>query len=414
MSEQVFVTGMGMVGPCGNSTKAFWEGLLDPSTTYITALESDLSQDLLVKAGGQVKGIEAEKLFSKRLLRKCSRFSVLSLLSSMEAVQDAGLELEHLDKDRIGIFVGNNSGGWESAREGLEVLHREGPKFVSPYLASNWFPAAAQGHLSLVLGTKGFSKTVIADRASGLLAIAYAAKAIRSGAVDMAIAGGVETPLDDWALAFYKQSGILCSTDSDEEAVYKPFDRNRNGLLLAEGAAFVVLESQASVKRRKAEHHIVASVQGFGMTNSGGASDHQVKVGQYARAIRTAIRHSDVKEEDIAYLSLDGAANEADDTIECEAIHNVFADRATQIPSSCPKSAFGNSIGASGAIDFALAVQTMRDSIIPPVANLVEPDERCPLRFVQHENLESRVRSSLVLSRGLGGVSAAMVLKQEI
>lgn len=217
-----------MVGPCGNSAGAFWEGLLS-GRNYMTPLQLEHTTGAAPPFAGQVSGMEPERVISKRLLKKCSRFSVMSILAAKDAMDDAHWELDQMSRKRIGIFVGNNSGGWESARNGLRVLHTEGAPFIDPNLASNWFPAAAQGHMSLAFDIKGYSKTVIADRSSGLLAIAYAARAIRSGIIDAAIVGGAETPLDPWALSFYNTEGLLNLKADRPQAAYQPFVESRSG-----------------------------------------------------------------------------------------------------------------------------------------------------------------------------------------
>lgn len=413
MGKRVCVTGIGLVGPCGNTTQSFWEGILSGKSFIKTIKRID--QDVFTaNFGGQVEKIEPEQYFSKRLLKKCSRFSVLSLLAGHEAILDSGLDIRNTDKSRIGIFVGNNSGGWESARNGLQVMHSEGPVFVSPFLASNWFPAAAQGHISLAFGVKGFSKTVIADRASGLLAISHAAKAIRNGIVDIALAVGVETPLDEWAYAFYNTSGLLCSGAEDISKAYKPFDRKRNGMVLAEGAAVMVLESEDSVRQRAADDKIKANIQGYYMSNSGGMNvEEKAEVEQCSKTIAKAISMSDITQNEITLISLDGAAASNDDHIECIAVRNVFGDNISDKSAICPKASFGNTIGASGVFDAVLSIQSMNHSICPFIVNLEDQDPKCDLPFVKEKHIEKKIHSVLVISRGMGGISSAMVINHK-
>lgn len=414
MKEKVFVSGVGMVGPCGNNAQAFWNGLIS-GFSYLTPLQLDGTAGAYPPFAGQVKGMEPERVISKRLLKKCSRFSVMSILAAKDAMDDANWDLETMDRDRIGIFVGNNSGGWESAREGLRVLHNEGTPFISPNLASNWFPAAAQGHMSLAFDIKGYSKTVIADRSSGLLAIAYAARAIRNGIIDKAIVGGAETPLDPWALSFYNSEGLLNLDAASPETAYRPFVEVRSGMALAEGAAFLCLESEHSVRRRRgALDRVRANIQGFGFTNDGQESASvQESVHQCARAIQLAIKHSEIHSDQIGYISLDGAASSSQDEIECSAVRKVFGDTTAQKWASCPKTSFGNTIGAAGAFDAALAVLTMNHRMLPGLPYLSESDPRCNLNYVAGSSSQVSVDSSLIISRGRGGVSSALVMNNE-
>ncbi|WP_438434951.1 beta-ketoacyl-[acyl-carrier-protein] synthase family protein [Gorillibacterium sp. sgz500922] len=409
MSERVVITGIGLVGPCGNSTAAFWQGLLE-GDGHFTPLPRSAEGRFAPRPAGQVTGIEPERHFPRRFLNKCARFSVLSLLAAKEALEDAGLADDTLRTDRVGIFVGNNSGGWEQAHQGLQTLHTEGPGFVSPFLASNWFPAAAQGHLSLAYGIKGLSKTLIADRASGLVAIAAAAKAIRKGAVDIALAGGVETPLDEWGLAFYESSGLLCAAGA-EEARYAPYQAGRSGLLLGEGAAYLVLESETSARARGMLEKAKGSIQGFGMTNAGAqAPSAETSIRQGARAIELALGQSDAKPDELGYVSLEGAASVEEDALECAALRRVLGDGARRPVAGCPKAAFGHTVGAAGAFDVALAAMAMQEAVIPGIAGMREADAECGLSFADAAPREARADASLVLARGSGGIAAALVV----
>ncbi|KHL94269.1 hypothetical protein QW71_18905 [Paenibacillus sp. IHB B 3415] len=413
MKNKVLVTGVGMVGPCGNNATAFWDGLLS-GHNYMSPLQLEGTVGAAPPFAGQVRGMEPGQVISKRLFKKCSRFSVMSILAAKDAMDDANWDLDTMSRERIGIFVGNNSGGWESARNGLRVLHTEGAPFIDPNLASNWFPAAAQGHMSLAFDIKGYSKTVIADRSSGLLAIAYAARAIRSGIIDAAIVGGAETPLDPWALSFYSSEGLLNLKADSPETAYRPFVEARSGMALAEGAAFLCLESERSLQRREALGRVRANIQGFGFTNDGQESAPlEESVAQCARAIRLAIGHSDIHPEQIGYLSLDGAASSRQDGIECSAIQEVFGGSVSGKWASCPKTSFGNTIGAAGAFDVALSVLAMNHGQLPGLPYLASSTPDNSLNFVEGISRRVSVESSLILSRGRGGVSSALVVSKE-
>lgn len=412
MNKKVFVTGVGAVGPCGNTAKTFWNGLLSRKN-FISKLSSNGERTISPYIGGIVENINPENYFSTRFLNKCSRFSILSLIASREAILDAGINMDESNKEKIGVFVGNNSGGWESAREGLKMIHKESSRLVSPYLASNWFPAAAQGHISIAFGIKGYSKTVIADRVSSLLAISYAAKAIRMGKIDIAIVGGVETPLDDWALTFYNTTGILNKSTKSPENAYKPFDKERKGMVLAEGAAYLVLESEESVKRRNAQSKIKANIQGFSMTHSGTKDQQAKSIEQCSASIRMAIENSDISIDDIKLVSLDGVATESDDIVEARALNQVFKNKVQDKYFICPKASFGNTIGASGAFDVVLAIQSMNNSILPCMANLENEDTECNLNFVSQKNISVPTNSALIMSRGLGGISSGLVINNK-
>lgn len=413
MKNKVYVTGVGMIGPCGHNAATFWDGLLS-GRNYMSPLRLEDTMGAAPPFAGQVSGLDPGQVISKRLFKKCSRFSVMSILAAKDAMDDASWNLDTMSLERIGIFVGNNSGGWESARSGLRVLHTEGAAFTDPNLASNWFPAAAQGHMSLAFGIKGYSKTVIADRCSGLLAIAYAARAIRSGIIDAAVVGGAETPLDPWALAFYNAGGLLNLKADSAETAYRPYVQSRSGMALAEGAAFLCLESERSLRRREAASRVRANIQGFGFTSDGQeAAPAAESVAQCARAIRLAVEHSETQPETIGYISLDGAASAREDGIECAALQEVFGGGIQDKWAGCPKTAFGNSIGAAGAFDAALSVLAMNQGELPGLPYLGASMQDNSLRFVPGISSRIAVNSSLILSRGRGGVSAALVVNNE-
>jgi len=403
MNTRVFVTGMGLVGPCGNNVETFWKSLLSGKSAI-----KELKDGFFW--GGQVQGLAPEQFIPKRILHKCARFSILSLLATHEAVHDAQLEFSEIDPFRIGIFVGNNSGGWESAKNGLYTLYRCGGPYVSPFMASNWFPAAVQGHISITYGIKGFSKTITADRMSSLLAIANAAQAIRMDKLEIAIVGGVETPLDPWALAFYRSCKILNEDIACIETAYQPFDNNRKGMVLGEGAAFFVLESEQSVKKRKKEHKIQANILASSVSSCGKyLPTTEESIDQLARVLTQTINDSDLH-SGIDYISLDGAATIEDDYIEYTALKKVFGNKTRSIYAGCPKSFFGNTIGASGAFDLAMAILSMNHSLIPHISNLSKPDRSCTLNLIQSKPVSCAVHSALIISRDLFGSSSAMAI----
>jgi len=400
--KRVFVTGIGVVGPSGVTFHEFWHNITLCKSS-ITLLKH-LSPPFASYYGGIIDHIAPDKYFSRRLLNKCSRFSKLALLAVNDALNNAKMDLNEIDKSQIGIFVGNNSGGWESAHQGLKTLHTEGPEYVSPFLASNWFPAAPQGHISLAYGIKGYSKSVIADRASSLLAINYATKLILNGDLELAIAGGTEAPLDEWALTFYKSSGLMADIPE-----YKPFSNNRNGMCLAEGAAFFILESEESIARRGAQSCVLAEIKGFGFSLAGSFDVKlDLAIQQCSRAMQNALLQSHLSPDKIDLISLDGAANEFDDSVEAQSIKKVFGNKYNSVNAFCPKILFGNTIGASGAFDLALSIAAMNHSTIPCIVDLNNWDLNC----APYRNKQAEINSAMIISRGFGNVSSVLIVSK--
>jgi 3-oxoacyl-(acyl-carrier-protein) synthase len=353
---------------------------------------------------GEIKELKMPSSFSPRLLRKLDRFSHLCLVATEEAIQDAKLKLAEENLDRTGVIIGNLLGGWQFAEAELRDLHLHGVREVSSYQATAWFPAAPQGEISIYYKTKGYSKTIIADRASGLAALGYAFRTIRNNRADIIFAGGGEAPITPYAL--------LCCTTSGEVAkeIYRPFDKKRDGYIIAEGSGILVLEELEHARKRRAP--IYAEVVGYGATSDGyDRVKYSPDARELARAIKVALVQGAVTPEAIDYISLDGAASGASDRTETLAIKEVFGARAYEIPMSAPKSMIGNLLGASGPVDLITTLLTMKDSTILPTINYESPDPDCDLDYISNRAREGKVRNALVIGRGRGGINTALIVK---
>lgn len=250
MGDKIVVTGTGIIGPCGNTVEEFINNLYLGKVNIKELSKSKYSE---IRIGGKIVDFEkSTNGISRRLLNKCDDFSKISLIASKSAIEEA--EISDFPLERIGIFIGNSTGGWNSSSTGLKNLFIDNFP-VSPFMASNWFPAAVQGHLSLAYGFKGISKTLISDRTSGMLAIKHAIKNINSGKIDIALVGGVEAPINEWALHFYQST--------DEVSIDGKYDFNNNsyGYLISEGAGFIVIETEKNALKRNAK--IIAEIDGF-------------------------------------------------------------------------------------------------------------------------------------------------------
>ncbi|OGX34649.1 MAG: hypothetical protein A3C36_00050 [Omnitrophica WOR_2 bacterium RIFCSPHIGHO2_02_FULL_52_10] len=343
---------------------------------------------------------------SKRVI-----FSHMAMVASEMAIQDAKLDLTQENLERAGIFMGNAIGGWLYGETELRDLYIQGREGVSPFLASAWFPAAPQGQISIHYGIKGYSKTVVADRASSLMAIAYGARTLNRGNDDFILAGGMEAPVTPYALLCCNTSGVLSQNNDHPKEAYRPFDRNRDGFVIAEGAGVVVLETPARVRKRHA--HVYAYITGFGTTTDGvdriDPADDGVEL---ANAIKIALQNAKLKPADIDYICLDGAATWLGDITETKAIKQVFNGRARQIPCSAPKSIFGNMLGACGAVDVITTVLAMEHNVVPPTINLKDADPECDLDYCPNTAREQEINNALVINRGRGGINCALILQK--
>lgn len=408
--KKIAVTGLGVVAPSGIGTRQFWANLKAGRSFIRRITRFDASQ-YPSHIAGQIDDLERYSTISRRLLKKIDLFSHMAIVASEMALQQAGIDLKEEDPNLVGIFLGNALGGWLYAETELRDLYVEGREGVSPYMASAWFPAAPQGQVSLYYGIKGFSKTVVADRASSSVAIGYARETLSRGRLNIILAGGTEAPVTPYALLCCNTYGGLSINNAHPEKAYRPFDRKREGFVIGEGAGVVVMESIEGAQQRGAT--ILALVSGFGTTCDGHDRINPAPDGkQLGRAITMALAEAAIAPEEIDYISLDGLAVDLWDRSEVEAIKTVFGEKAKDIPVSCPKAMFGNLLGASGAVDLITTIVAMEHNLIPPTLNLEEPDPN-GLSYVIHAAKPKEIKKAVVISRGRGGINSALVVEKK-
>ena len=409
--KKVAVTGIGIVAPCGLDKKAFWANIRAGRCAIkkIDRYDSSLYPSHI---GGQIHELDAFSHVSSRLLQKIDPFSHMALIASDLALKDAGIDLNQENLNRIGIFMGNALGGWLYGETELRDLYIEGREGVSPYMASAWFPAAPQGQVSIYYGIKGYSKTIVSDRASSLMAIGHAIKVLSKNKLDFILAGGMEAPLSPYGLLCCNTNGELSKTNEPPEEAYRPFDKKRDGFVVGEGAGIMILEDTTRAKKRNKK--IWAYITGYGTTCDGIDRIKPNPDGkELARAIRMALDDAGYTPKDIDYISLDGAATLEGDLSEVRAIKEVFQARSSVIPVSAPKTIFGNLLGASGAVDIIITILSMEHNLVPPTLNLKEIDPACAgLNFVRDKAQEHEIKRALVISRGRGGINAVLALEK--
>ncbi len=406
----IAITGIGLVTPSGIDKRKFWSNVVHGRSVVkkIDRFDASLYSSHIA---GQVHELDAYSNVSSRLLKKIDLFSHMGLVASEIAINDAKLDLSKENLKRAGIFMGNAIGGWLYAETELRDLYLEGREGVSPFMASAWFPAAPQGQISIHYGIKGYSKTIVADRASSLMAIGYGAKNLLRGKNDFILAGGMEAPVTPYALLCCNTAGCLSSSNENAASAYRPFDKNRDGFAIAEGAGIMILESQARVKARGA--HVYANIIGFGTSTDGvDRIDPAADGVELARAITMALEDAGLKPSDIDYISADGAGGQASDISETKAIKLSFDGYAKKIPISAPKSVYGNLLGACGAVDVITTMLAMEHNIIPPTINLNTPDPACDLDYVPNQAREKQIKNAIVINRGRGGINCVLVLQK--
>ena len=407
--EKIAVSGLGIVAPSGIGKRQFWANIKSGRSFIkeITRFDSSLYPSHIA---GQIDDLDKYSTISERLLKKIDAFSHMALIASELALQDAGIDIKNEDPNLVGIFLGNAIGGWLYAETELRDLYIEGREGVSPYMASAWFPAAPQGQVSIYYGIKGFSKTVVADRAGSSMAIGYARKVLAKDKLNMILSGGMEAPVTPYALLCCNTYGTLSKDNAHPQEAYRPFDKKRNGFVIGEGAGIIVMESVERAESRNAV--IRALISGYGTSCDGVDRINPAKDGvELARAIKMALDDAKANADEIDYISLDGLAVDIWDNSEVYAIKHVFGARAKEIPVSCPKSMFGNLLGASGAVDLVTTILAMEHNLVPPTINLDEPAEN-GLLYIGKEPREHKINKALIISRGRGGINAVLVIEK--
>ncbi|VAX34947.1 3-oxoacyl-[acyl-carrier-protein] synthase, KASII [hydrothermal vent metagenome] len=408
--NKIAITGLGIVTPSGIDKRKFWANIKAGRSAVekITRFDAEKYDSHIA---GHVHELDAYSNVSSRLLKKIDVFSHMGLVAAEMAIEDAGLDLSQENLHRAGIFAGNAIGGWLYGETELRDLYMEGREGVSPFMASAWFPAAPQGQISIKYGIKGYSKTVVADRASSLMAIAYAARTLNRGKNDFILAGGMEAPVTPYALLCCNTSGVLTKNNTNPETAYRPFDKNRDGLAIAEGAGIVTLETPERVAKRNA--HVYANIIGFGTTTDGVDRIEPAADGkELAKSIQIALDNAGLAPEDIDYICADGVGTQIGDLSETRAIKQVFNSHAPKIPVSAPKSIFGNMLGACGSVDVAITVLAMENNIVPPTINYTTPDPECDLDYCPNKAQEKEINNALIINRGRGGINCALVLQK--
>ncbi|MCX5700406.1 MAG: beta-ketoacyl-[acyl-carrier-protein] synthase family protein [Candidatus Omnitrophica bacterium] len=407
--DKIAVTGIGVVSPSGIGKRQLWANIKS-GRSFIKEITRFDASKYPSRIAGQIDDLEKYSTISERLLKKIDAFSHMALIASELALQDAGIDIKNEDPSLVGIFLGNAIGGWLYAETELRDMYIEGREGVSPYMASAWFPAAPQGQVSIYYGIKGFSKTVVADRASSLMALGYARKVLAKNKLNMILGGGMEAPVTPYALLCCNTYGALSKDNSHPQEAYRPHDKKRNGFVIGEGSGIVVMESIERAKKRQA--NILALISGYGTTCDGVDRINSAKDGkELARAINIALVDAKANINEINYISLDGLAVDIWDNSEVLALKEVFGSRIKEIPVSCPKSMFGNLLGASGALDMIIAIQAMEHALVPPTLNLDEPASN-GLNYIGKQAKEHTIRKALIISRGRGGINSALVVEK--
>ena len=408
--RRVVITGIGAVTPIGLGKDGLWKGLLAHKSAVGTVTRFDPTP-FRSKVAAEVHDFNPADFFDAKRVKRLDRFGHFTLLSARMAVEDAHLDVKSEDGERIGSMMGSALGGIGYAEGQFHIYQNEGVRAVSTSLATNVFAGAASCNIAIEFGAQGPNSTNAMSCASGTMAIGEGMRQIRDGYADIMICGGSEAPLNQLCYGAFAIIRAMSTRNDDPEHASRPFDRDRDGFVMGEGAAIVVLEEYERAKARGAP--IYAEIAGYAFGNDAHHMTAPRPDGsQAARVMANAMRDAHVSPSEIGYINAHGSSTPLNDPTETRAIHTVFGDRATRVPVSSTKAYYGHALGASGAIETAISALALTNDWLPPTLNLESPDDDCDLDYVPCVGRRARVDAVLTNSFGFGGINAALVLKR--
>ena len=407
---RVVVTGMGAVAPNGNSVSEYWDALIagQSGIDHITYFDTT---DFPVKIAGEVSNFDPEQYFERKEVRKLDPFSVYALVASNEALQMSGLEAGGFDSHRAGVMLGCGIGGITTLLAEHMVLINRGARRVSPFFVTKLIANIAGGQIAIKWDLQGSNQTVNSACASATDAIGLALRVIQSGTADIMVAGGTEASIRDLPLAGFSKIRALCNNADPPQSASRPFDKDRSGFIMGEGAGILVLETEKHAKSRGAI--ILGELAGYGSTNDAFHVTQPVEGGAGAvKAMQLAMEDARAEPEEVDYINAHGTSTPFNDKNETVAIKTVFGDYARKLKISSTKSMTGHLLGASGGIEAIAALKAIEKQIIPPTINYMTPDPDCDLDYVPNTAEETQVNSVLSNTFGFGGHNAVVFMRK--
>ena len=408
--KKVVVTGLGALAPNGNSVDQFWSAIKS-GTSGIAPITYFDTSDHRVSIAGELKDFNPEQQLDPKEVRKLDPFSIYALVSSIEAVKSAKLDLQNSNLDRMGVIIGCGIGGIKTLENEHDIINRKGAKRVSPQFVAKMIPNIAGGHLSMRFGFRGPSQTVISACASSNDAIGIALRLIRYGDADVILTGGTEASITPLTIAGFGNMRALSQNCENPTKASRPFDANRDGFVLSEGAGMIVLESEKHALDRGAP--ILAELAGYGSTDDAFHITQPAPEGEGAyRAMQRALADSGLNPKDIDYINAHGTSTPFNDRNESKAISNLFKENLNELNVSSTKSMTGHLLGAAGGIEAIATVKTIMNGIVPPTINYETPDPECTLNYTPNKAFETQINSALSNTFGFGGHNAVLCFRK--
>jgi 3-oxoacyl-[acyl-carrier-protein] synthase II len=408
--RRVVITGLGVTTCLGTDVETFWNNLLS-SKSGISRFSRIDPSPLSVQFGGEIKDFDATKKFDFKLTKRMDRFSQFAMWATVDAVNDAQLSFNNEDKNRIGAIIGSGMGGIEVWEKQHEIYLTKGPNRVSPLLIPMMIPDIAAGNVSIYYGLRGPNYCTTSACASGAHAIGNAFRHILIGDADIILAGGAEAPLSGYCISAFANMGALSKRNDAPEKASRPFSKDRDGFVIAEGAATVVIEDLEHARKRNAK--IYCEMVGYGVTGDGYHITAPAPEGAGAyEAMKNSITEAKLTTDDIDYINAHGTSTDLNDLTETQAIKRLFGDRAKKIPVNSTKSMIGHSLGASGAIEFVVLNLSVYHQKVHPTINYEIPDPELDLDYVTNGARALVIRAGFSNSLGFGGHNTCLLVKQ--
>jgi 3-oxoacyl-[acyl-carrier-protein] synthase II len=409
MNRRVVVTGLGVVTSLSHKVEDLWQRILR-GESGIRLLRLFDTEKFQVKFGGEVVDWNpGDEYASPKEIRRIDRFTQFALVAGIDAVRQSGLDFAKEDPFNCGVIVGSGIGGLHEIEEQLERLLHKGPDRVSAFLVPKMMVNAASGHLSITFGLRGPNTAVATACASAANAMGDAFRTIQHGDADIMITGGAEAAITPMSIAGFQNMKALSQRNDAPEKASRPFDKDRDGFVLSEGAGILVFEELEHAKKRGAK--ILAEVLGYGASADGGHITQPDENGTgAAKAMERAIADAQINVSEIGYINAHGTSTSLGDAAETRAIKRIFGDHAKTVSISSTKSQIGHLLGASGGVELIFTILALRDSMIPPTINLDEPDEACDLDYTPKQARERRISAGMSNSFGFGGHNASLIV----
>ncbi|WP_053956969.1 beta-ketoacyl-ACP synthase II [Inediibacterium massiliense] len=410
MNRRVVVTGLGAITPIGIGKEEFFKGLREGKNGVGKITKFD-TEDFSTKIAAEVKNFEPTDYIEKKEAKRMDRFTQYAVAASKMAIEDSKLDLDEIDKNRFGVVVGSGIGGIETFEREHEKLLNKGPGRVSPFFIPMMISNIGAGQVSIAFGAKGPNTTVVTACATSTNAVGDAFKIIQRGDADIMITGGAEASITPLAVAGFSSMKALSTRNDEPEKASRPFDKDRDGFIMGEGAGILILEELEHAVARGA--HIYAEVVGYGMSGDAYHITTPAPEGEGAkRSMENAIKDAGISPEDVDYINAHGTSTAYNDKFETMAIKSLFKDHAYKLAVSSTKSMTGHLLGAAGGIEAIACVMALTENFIPPTMNYTTKDEECDLDYVPNEGRKADVEYALSNSLGFGGHNASILLKK--